>query len=82
MELARHKPGSSPDKLTPFEHYVMVDALSFFKAGAVFPKPALPVTYLQYLFLLEGYKVYYAEKTGSVYSPEFEKGMQELNRAV
>lgn len=82
MELARHKPNNSPDKLTPFEKYVLVEALSFFKAGAIFPKPAPPITYLQYLFLLEGYKVYYAEKTGSVYSPEFEEGMQQLNRVV
>lgn len=82
MELTRHKPRNSPEKITPFEQYVLVEALSFFQAGAIFPEPAPSVTYLQYLFLLEGYKVYYEEKTGSVYSPEFEKSMQELSKAV
>lgn len=81
MELARHKPHSKPEDITPFEQYVLADALSFFKAGAVFPKPVVPMTYLEYLFLLEGYKVYYEEKTGTVYSPEFERGIKELSKA-
>lgn len=82
MGLARHKPNNPPEKITPLEQYALVESLSFFRSGAVFPKTVSPVTYLQYLFLLEGYKVYYAEKTGTVYSPEFEKGMQELNKVV
>lgn len=78
--LARYKPRNEPEKITPFEQYVLVDALSFFMSGTVFPQPAPPVTYLQYLFILEGYKVYHEGNVESIYGPTFEAGMKGLSK--
>ncbi len=80
MGVLRYTPSNSPEKLEPFEEYALVDGLEFTKCGLFFPATPPPVTYLEYIFLLEGYKVHYEELHGSVYSPAFDAGIQELNK--
>ena len=78
MGLLRTPVRSKPEEISSFEKYALVDALEFFKQGLRFPYSAGPITYLQYLFLLEGYKNYYEDKLGSIQSNAFEQGMNEL----
>lgn len=78
MGVLRYKPITSPDKLDPYEEYALIDGLDFIKKGLSFPTDAKPITHLEHVFLVEAYKVHYEATHGSIYSEEFEKGMQEL----
>ena len=79
MELTRIPLRSEPEKITPFEQHVLMDAFHFFRSGMGFPNPPEPVTYLQYIFLLEAYKVYYETRVSSIHGEAFEKGMSQLD---
>ena len=79
IQLVRIPVRNEPEKLTSFEQYVLIDALSFFKAGMSFPERAEPITYLEYMYLKESYKLYYMERQHSIHGPVFEEGMRQVD---
>jgi len=79
IQLVRLPIRNEPENLTPFEQYVLMDAFFFFKTGMVFPSSSEPVTYLEYVFLLEAYKVYYEEQHTSISGPMFEQSMKQVD---
>lgn len=61
------------------DKYVLIEAYETVRRALIYPEQPTELTYVEFLFLLDGYSNHYSQQADSVYSPQFEKGMRELN---
>ena len=62
------------------ENFLLIDAYNFIRQASSFPDQPTDITYIEFLFLLEGYRLVYEKNRDSVYGSQFEAGIQELNK--
>lgn len=80
VQTLRHPINSSPNELTLFEKYLLVDAYDFFRKSILFPNPITDITLTEMVVLGEGYKLLMNEESADINSPVFDKLMQEMDQ--
>ena len=79
MKFTRQPVVSSSDKLTSLELYMLIDSYMFIKGGIYFPESPPEITELEVLFLEQAHKVHADLELVDVNSPQFSKGMEQID---
>lgn len=82
VQTLRHPINSSPDKLTLFEKYLLVDAYNFFRKSISFPVSITDITLVEIAILEEGYKSFMKDEATNINSPAFDKLTQQMDQAL
>ena len=80
MKTLRITVSSIPKELTPIEEYALIESYMFMKNALHFPNIFTDITFVEYLFLVRAYEVYYSDHHEGIYSDQFEKGMKSVDK--
>lgn len=80
MRVLRIDVHNTPQQLTPMEEYALIESYMFMKNSLHFPIIFTDISFIEHLFLIRAYEVYYSDHNEGIYSKHFEENMKQMDK--